>query len=214
MLLKYLAAPTVPNPRLLLYQSRAAPADPTDPLRWHARYQRMCRDLAGDDGSRSDHRVGADMGAGQDHAPRAKARAIPDAGSHEPPGLGSVTVGNRRQRQSATARENIVCKTYAGTDKHVISDLDPVPHHRLVLQGDPVADAGSGFDEGMVPDVAVPPDYGPLHDVRESPDLRAGPNLVAFAKRKPMNKYAGRRGHGQPGSPVTLRLRRATRLRA
>src|ERR1700730_12517660 len=47
----------------------------------------------------------------------------------------------------------------------------------------------------MVPDVAVPPDYGPLHDVRESPDLRAGPNLVALANRSAMDEDAGRRGH-------------------
>ena len=156
----------------------------------------MCRDIAGDDGAGRDHRIGADMRARQDHAPRSKARAILDAGRHEPSGLGSVIGGDRRQRQSATARENIVCKTDAGTDKRIISDLDPVPHHRLVLQGDPVADAGSGFDEGMVPYIAVAPDHGPLHDVRESPDLRAGPNLVAFAKRQAMDEDAGRRGHG------------------
>ena len=52
----------------------------------------------------------------------------------------------------------------------------------------------------MVPDVAVPPDHGPLHDVRESPYLRAGPNLVAFAKREAMDEDAGRRGHGNRAS--------------
>jgi hypothetical protein len=35
----------------------------------------------------------------------------------------------------------------------------------------------------MVTYVAVAPDHGSLHDVRESPDLRAGANLIAFAKR-------------------------------
>jgi hypothetical protein len=180
---RLLASRTAPNPRRLLYQPRTTPADPTDPLRRHARHQRMCRDLARDDGARRDHRIGADMSARQDDAPRSEARAILDAGRHKPSGVRSVIRGGLMQRLSATARENIVCKTDAGADKHVISDLDPVPHHRLVLQGDAVTDAGSGFDEGMVPDVAVPPDHGPLHDVRESPDLRAGPHLVAFAKR-------------------------------
>ena len=66
----------------------------------------------------------------------------------------------------------------------------------ILLQNGAGADAGSGFDEGMVTNVAVAPDHGPLHDVRESPDLRAGPHLVAFAKRKAMNKYACCRGHG------------------
>ena len=190
------ALPTLPNPRLLLYQSCAAAADPTNPLRRHARHHCMWRDIAGDDGACRDHRIGANMRTGQDHASRSKACAILDAGPHEPSGLCFVSGGDGRKRQSPTTRGNIVCKTDAGTDKHIISDLDPVPHHCLVLQGDPIADAGSGFDKGMVSDVAVPPDHGPLHDVRESPDLRAGPNLVAFAKCQAMNKYAGCRGHG------------------
>src|SRR3984893_14889417 len=124
---------TLPEPCLLLHQSRAALADPTDPLRRHARHQGLCRDLAGDDGAGRDHRIGADMRARQDHAPRSKARAISDADRHEPSGLGLVSSGDLPQRQPATARGNIVCKTDAGTDKHVISDLDPVPHHCLVL---------------------------------------------------------------------------------
>jgi len=107
----------------------------------------------------------------------------------------AVAGGNRRQRQSPTTRENIVCKTDAGTDKHVISDLDSIPHHRLVLYGDPIADAGSGFDKGMVAYVAVAPDHSALHDVRESPDLCASPNVVALAKGKTMDENAGRRGH-------------------
>ena len=128
-----LASRTAPSPRRLLYQPRAAPADPTDPLRRHARHQRMRRDTAGDDGARRDHRIGADMGARQDHAPRAKARALSDKGRHEPFGLRSVIGDDLTQRLSATARENIVCKTDAGTHEHVVSDLDPVPYHRLVL---------------------------------------------------------------------------------
>ncbi|HEY2676100.1 MAG TPA: hypothetical protein VGI65_03965 [Steroidobacteraceae bacterium] len=119
-----------------------------------------------------------------------------DVGRHEPSGLDLVYGGHLIQRQSATTRENIVCKDDAGTDKHVISDLHPVPRHHLVLQGDPVADAGSRFDKGMITYVAVTPDRGPLHDVCESPNLRAGPNLVAFAKRQAMDEDAGRRGHG------------------
>jgi hypothetical protein len=163
----------------------------------------MCRDLAGDDGTGRDHRIGADMSARQDHAPRAKARAISDAGRHEPFGRGPVAAGNRRQRQSPTTRENIVCKTDAGTGKHVISDLDSVPHHRLVIYGDPIADAGSGFDKGMVAYVAVAPDHSALHDVRESPYLRASSNLVALAKSKAMDEDASRRGHGYAGEPFT-----------
>jgi hypothetical protein len=119
----------------------------------------------------------------QNHASRSKRRAISDAGRHKPSGRSSVIGGARRERRSATAGENIVCETDPGADKHVISDIDPVPHHRLVLYGDPVADAGAGFDKGMVTNIAVAPDHGSLHDVRESPDLRAGPNVVAFAKR-------------------------------
>jgi hypothetical protein len=156
----------------------------------------MCRNLAGDDGACRYHRIGADMSARQDHAPRSKTRAISDAGRHEPFGLGPVTGGGMAQRQSPATRGNIVRKTDARTDEHVISDLDPVPHHRLVLQGNPVADAGSGFDEGMVTYVAVSPDHGALHDVRESPNLGAGSNLVALAKRKAVDEDASRRGHG------------------
>jgi hypothetical protein len=47
----------------------------------------------------------------------------------------------------------------------------------------------------MVTYVAVAPDHDPLHDVRESPDLCAGPNVVALAKGKTMDENAGRQGH-------------------
>jgi hypothetical protein len=93
----------------------------------------MCRDFPGDDRAGRDHRIGTDMSARQDHAPPAKARAISDTGRHEPSGLDVVIGGDLTQRLSATARENIVCKTDAGTQEHVVSDLDPVPYHRLVL---------------------------------------------------------------------------------
>jgi hypothetical protein len=95
-----------------------------------------------------------------------------------------------------TKLKKIVCATNAGTYKHVIFDLDPVPHHSLVLEGDPVADAGTGFNEGMITYIAVAPDHGSLHDVRESPYMRAGSNLVALAKPKAMDEYPSRRGHG------------------
>src|ERR1700730_18474560 len=82
---------TLPEPCLLLHQSRAALADPTDPLRRHARHQGLCRDLAGDDGAGRDHRIGADMSTRQDHAARSEARAISDTGRHEPFGLDPVS---------------------------------------------------------------------------------------------------------------------------
>jgi hypothetical protein len=66
----------------------------------------------------------------------------------------------------------------------------------LVLQSNPVADAGSGFYKGMVTYIAVAPDHGSLHDVRKSPYAGAGSNLVALAKRKAMDEDASRRGHG------------------
>jgi hypothetical protein len=48
----------------------------------------------------------------------------------------------------------------------------------------------------MVTYIAVAPDHGSLHDVRKSPDLRAGADFVALAKREPMDEDAGWRRHG------------------
>jgi hypothetical protein len=155
----------------------------------------MRRDIAGDDSARRHHGIAADMSSGQDHAARSKARAILDAGPDEPPSPLFVACSDRGQLGSRTTRENIVGETDAGTDKNVISDLDPVPHHRLVLYGDAIADASSAFDEGMVAYVAVTADHCSLHHMRESPYLRAGPNVLALAERKAMNKGIGCGGH-------------------
>jgi hypothetical protein len=46
----------------------------------------------------------------------------------------------------------------------------------------------------MVTYIAVAPDHGSLHDVREGPYLLAGSNLVALAKRKAVDEDAGWRG--------------------
>ena len=83
-----------------------------------------------------------------------------------------------------------------------------------------IADAGSGFDKGMVAYVAIAPDDRSLHHMRKSPCASAGTNLFALAKRAGMNERRlginqrlrhrlnqsgeDRRGHGQRPSAFTF----------
>jgi len=151
----------------------------------------MSRGVARNNGAGCHHAIGANPHAGEDYAPRANAGAVPHMGAQQPPAAATIVRGDGGQPRSRTARERVICKTDARTDKDIVLDLDPVPDHGLVLDGDSVADAGPGLDEGMIADVAVAADDGSFHDMRESPNLRARADLVAFAKRVRMNKDGG-----------------------
>ena len=151
----------------------------------------MSCDVTGNNAAGCHHGIGADPHAGEDYAARANAGAVPHASAQQPSVPAAIARGDGGQPHSRTARKRIIRKTDAWTDKDIVLDLDPVPDHGLVLDGDSVADAGPGLDEGMVADFAVAANDGPLHDMRESPNLRAYADLVAFAKRVRMNKDGG-----------------------
>ena len=103
----------------------------------------------------------------------------------------SIPCNDHRQKHPSTARKHVVSKADAWTDEDVITNLDPVPHHRLVFDGDSVAYARAGFNKGMATNVAIAADYGPLHDVRVGPYSRARTNLLAFAQRTGVNENVG-----------------------
>jgi hypothetical protein len=114
----------------------------------------------------------------------------------QPPRLPVISCNDRRQKHSRTSRKHVVRKADAWTDEDVITNLDTVPHHSLVFDGNSVANARAGFNEGMVTNVAIAANHGTLHDVRVGPDSRTRTNLLAFAERTGMNKDVGcqRRG--------------------
>ena len=148
----------------------------------------MCGNITSDDSPGRDHGIGADPHAGEDHAARPESGTVLDTRLHQPPLPVAIAIGDCGQRHSRTSRKHVVRKADARTDEDIITNLDPVPHHRLVFDCDSVANARTGFDEGVVTNIAIAADHGTPHYVRVGPYSRTRTNLLAFAERMGMNK--------------------------
>jgi hypothetical protein len=187
---------TPPSSSLMLFEAYPAPAHPACPLRRSTHHQGIRGDVAGHDRAGPDCGIGADRQAGEDCGPRAETGASLHTSSDPPSRLLSVSCQDRRQRHPRTSREHVVHKADTRTDEDVVTNLDAVPHHRLVFDSYAVANARARFDESVVADIAIAPDHGALHDVRKGPYPRTSAYLLAFAQRTGMNEDVGCRQHG------------------
>lgn len=87
----------------------------------------------------------------------------------------AISIRYRFQRHTRAARQKIVGETDTGSDEDVVSYLDAVPNHCLVLDSDSIADLRPTLYKRVITDVAMPSDYRAFHDVGE------GPNAGTFA---------------------------------
>jgi hypothetical protein len=160
--------------------------------------------IAGDDSRGSHHGVSANPYAGEDYAARAKTGAGFDTSLHQPRLTVAIAPGDRGQWHSRASRKQVVGKAYPRTDKDIIVDRHPVPHHRLVFNGDPVANLRTGFKKSVITDIAIAADYGALHDVREGPYSGARANLLALAERIGVNKDISPGAHCTYAAPSLI----------
>ena len=89
----------------------------------------------------------------------------------------------------------VVGEGHAGSQEHVVGDLDALEDHHLVLDRDPVPDHGPALDVGAVADVAVAPDPRPRQDVGERPDPGAVTDVVAVTQTLRVHEDARVRSH-------------------
>jgi hypothetical protein len=187
---------TAPSLRLNVGQLRSAPAYPSDTLCRYSRHQGVHRDIPRNHSACRNQSEGADFHAGEDYALRSKARAGFYAGLSEPSSPMGIARGNRGERHPRTSRIHIVREADTRADKDIISDFDPVPHHRLIFDGDPISDPCARFNKSMVAYVTVAPDHCALHHMSKCPYPRPGANMLALAKCEAMNENVGSDCHG------------------
>lgn len=192
----FAALRTTPSRRLNLYQARATPTHPPSAFCWHANNQSVWLNATRDYGTGRHHRISADPHPSANHAAGPERCTALNASLYEPRGPAAITSGYRRQQHPRTARKRVIGEADTGADENIVADLDAVPNHYLVLHGYPVSEAGAGFNERMVANVAISPDDSPFHDMRKGPYSCTGSNLLALAKRKAMHKDFGRGSHG------------------
>lgn len=98
-----------------------------------------------------------------------------------------------------TARDLVICEDRIRPEEDMILNRHAIPNRDAVLDGDMIAEHGTGLDVASFTDVARLPDARAFHHMGESPDPRPLAYVVRFIDPMGMNEDLG---HYRPLLPV------------
>ena len=153
----------------VIAESLARMTDPADATRRNTGHQRKGSYIAGDDGTRSDEAVHAEVGAAKDSGIRSDRDATLDYGLEK--FIVVIDLG---------ARDLNVGEHAARTAKHAVLQFDPFVDADIILDLATVADADIRPDHDILADGAIATNDAALDNMREMPYASILTNLTAF----------------------------------
>lgn len=143
-------------------------AHPTDPAGWIADYQSVWRNIFGHNSSGSDHGIFTDRMAANDRCIRTDRSSFSDMRFQIPVLTGNGTAGIDHVRKNTTgSQKDIIPASHTGIDG------DIVLHLHIISQDD------LRRDYDILPDIAIPTDRAPRHDMGKMPDARTLPDRAS-----------------------------------